>query len=47
MWGSGKSSYSSRASDKDSSNGLCLSISICFEILGLPSGWAVTRIQKS
>ena len=44
---SGKSSYSSRASYRNSSNGLCLLISICFEILGFPSGWVVTFIQKS
>ena len=47
MWGSGKSSYSSRTSDRDSSNELCLLMSICFEICGFPSGYAVTLIQKS
>ena len=31
----------------DSTNGLCLLLSICFEKFGFPSGWAVTLIQKS
>ena len=35
------------AFDRDKSNGLCLLMSICFELLGFPSGWAITPIQKS